>query len=195
MGSVPGLATRAHGPNDGAMTDTGAVRIETERLFLVPLDRSWRKDLVRLHRDPIVSHWLFPNGAPKESDEDSRIAHYEELWSTRGYGCFAVIDKMSGVFLGRAGPVVTPETDRVEIVWSLLSTMHSRGIATEAARATVDFTLRRSDLDLLDCYVRPDNTASQRVAAKAGFELVDERILYNMQLNYYTLARSRFGTR
>ena len=170
-------------------------RLETERLYLVPLDRSWRQDLIRLHRDPVVAHWLFPNGSPPDADNDKRIDHYEDLWKTRGYGCFAVIDKVSGVFLGRAGPIVTPETGRVEIVWSLLSTMHSRGLATEAARASVDFTFRNSELALLDCYVRPDNTPSQRVAAKAGFSLVDERFLYDMTLNYYTLARAHFGTR
>jgi RimJ/RimL family protein N-acetyltransferase len=177
------------------MSKIDGPRLETHRLYLVPLDRSWRADLIRLHRDPVVAHWLFPNGAPLPDADDKRIDHYEDLWKTRGYGCFAVLDKISGAFLGRAGPVVTPETDRVEIVWSLMSTMHSRGIATEAATATVDFTFRASNLDLLDCYVRPDNTASQRVAAKAGFSLVDQRVLYEMTLNYYSLARADFGTR
>jgi len=170
------------------------VRVETGRLFLVPLDRTWRQDLIRLHRDPVVAHWLFPNGAPPEADEDKRIAHYEDLWKERGYGCFAVVDKISGVFLGRAGPVVTPETGRVEIVWSLLSTVHSRGLATEAARASVEFVFARSGLDVLDAYVRPDNTASQRVAAKVGFALIDRRFLYAMTLDYYALARAQFGT-
>ena len=179
--------------NDRAMSQD--VRIETERLILVPLDRGWRQDLVRLHRDPVVAHWLFPNGAPPEADDDKRIAHYEDLWNSRGYGCFAVIDKMSGVFLGRAGPVETPETGRIEIVWSLMSTMHSRGLATEAARASINFTFAHSRLDVLDAYVRPDNTASQRVAGKLGYRLIDQRFLYAMTLNYYMLERARSGTR
>ena len=170
------------------------VRIETERLVLVPLDRGWRQDLIRLHRDPVVAHWLFPNGAPAEGADDERIAHYEDLWKARGYGCFAVVDKMSGAFLGRAGPVVTPETGRVEIVWSLLSSVHSRGLASEAAHAAINFTFARGDLDVLDAYVRPDNSASQRVAAKLGYCLIDERYLYGMTLNYYTLTRANFGT-
>lgn len=158
----------------------------------MPLDRSWRQDLIRLHRDPVVVHWLFPNGAPPDEDNDKRIAHYEELWRERGYGCFAVLDKMSGVFVGRAGPVVTPETGRVEVVWSLLSTVHAKGLATEAARASIDFTFARdASIDLLDAYVRPDNVASQRVAAKAGFAFIDERFLYNMQLNFYQLPRAK----
>jgi RimJ/RimL family protein N-acetyltransferase len=171
------------------------VSIESERLILVPLDRSWRQDLIRLHRDPVVARWLFPNGAPPDEDSDRFIDHYEDLWKARGYGCFAVLDKVSGVFLGRVGPGVTPETGRVEIVWSLLSTVHSRGLATEAAKASVAFTFARSGLDVLDAYVRPDNTASQRVAAKVGFALVDQRFLYARMLNYYALTRAQFGTR
>ena len=166
-----------------------SAKVETERLVLVPLDRSWRQDLIRLHGDPVVAHWLFPDGAPADEDNDKRIAHYEELWSTHGYGCFAVTDKVSGVFLGRAGPVVTPQTGRVEVVWSLMSTAHSRGLATEAARATIEFTWAKSDLPLLEAYVRPDNTASQRVAGKLGFFHVDQRFLYDMKLNFYELAR------
>jgi RimJ/RimL family protein N-acetyltransferase len=170
-------------------------RIETERLLLVPLDRSWRQDLIRLHRDPVVAHWLFPDRVPADEDDDKRIDHYEELWKTRGYGCFAIVDKTSGAFLGRAGPVVTPETGRIEIVWSMMSTVHSRGLATEAARASINFTFASSGLDVLDAYVRPDNTASQRVAGKLGYRLIDQRFLYAMTLNYYTLDRARFGTR
>jgi RimJ/RimL family protein N-acetyltransferase len=181
--------------NDHAMLAGHLVRIETERLVLVPLDRSWRNDLIRLHRDPIVAHWLFQDRVPPDEDNDKRIAHYEDLWKTRGYGCFATIDKLSGVFLGRVGPVQTPETGRIEIVWSLMSTMHSRGLATAAARATIEFTFERSGLDVLDAYVRPDNTASQRVAGKLGFQLIDQRFLYAMTLNYYMLERARFGTR
>jgi len=171
---------------------SGKTKIESERLVLVPLDRSWRQDLIRLHRDPVVVHWLFPGGkAPPDEDNDKRIAHYEELWAERGYGAFAVTDKISGAFLGRAGPVVTPETGRVEIVWSLFSTVHGQGLATEAARSAIDFTLVHSDLEVLDAYVRPDNIASQRVAAKLGFRLIDERALYGMTLNYYRLERQR----
>lgn len=167
-----------------------AARLETERLVLVPLDRSWRQDLLRLHHDPVVAHFLFLKGkAPSTEDDDKRIAHYEELWSERGYGIFAVTDKLNGAFLGRAGPVVTPETGRIEIVWSMLSTVHGRGLATEAARAAIEFTLAHSTLALLDAYVRPDNVASLNVAAKLGFRLVEPRFLYGMTLNYFTLER------
>jgi RimJ/RimL family protein N-acetyltransferase len=171
------------------------VRVETERLVLLPFGRRWREDLIRLHRDPVVARWLFPERPSSEREEDDRIAYYQDTWRGRGYGCFAVIDKISGVFLGRAGPVVTPETGRVEIVWSLLSTVHGRGLATEAARASIDFTWTNSNLPMLEAYVRPDNTASRRVAEKCGFRLIDERFLYAMTLEFYQLPRPNEGTR
>jgi len=171
------------------------IKITTERLVLVPFDRAWRQDLIRLHRDPVVAHWLFVSGkAPPDEDNDNRIAHYEALWAERGYGIFAVTDKRNGAFLGRAGPVMTPETGRIEVVWSMLSTVHGQGLATEAAQASIDFTFARSDLATLEAYVRPDNTPSQRVAAKLGFSLIDERFLYGMTLNFYRLERRRSGT-
>jgi RimJ/RimL family protein N-acetyltransferase len=102
---------------------------------------------------------------------------------------FVVLEKATDRFVARVGPMVTPETGRVEIAWSTTTEAHGKGYASEAAKAAIDFTFANSNLTGLDCYLRPDNTASRRVAEKVGFRYRDTRYLYDRPLRFYTLER------
>lgn len=165
-------------------------RIETARLALVPLDAGWCDHVLAMHHEPAVARWLFIDAPPTREQQAERIAQSEALWAERGYGLFAVLDKASGAFVGRVGPIVTPETGRVEIAWTMVSAVHGRGLASEAAKASIAFTWAHSNLDALDCYLRPDNTASRRVAEKVGFRYQDTRWLYGQVLRFYRLPRA-----
>jgi RimJ/RimL family protein N-acetyltransferase len=163
--------------------------IETARLKLVPVDASRVDDLLALFNEPVVADWLFVTGPPTREQLTERVAAAEALWRERGYGMFAVLEKATGAFVARVGAGVTPETGRIEIAWSTTTAVHGKGYATEAAKASIDFTFAKSDLAYLDCYLRPDNTASRRVAEKAGFLYQDTRYLYDRVLRYYKLPR------
>ena len=165
------------------------VCIETARLRLVPLDARWSGDLFAMFADPAVADWLFLTGPPTREQVDKRVETYGDFWRERGYGLFAALEKGSGAFVARVGALFTPETGRVEIGWSTTSRAWSKGYATEAAAASIAFTFANSTLDALDCYLRPDNTASRRVAEKVGFRYQDTRFLYDRVLRYYRMPR------
>jgi RimJ/RimL family protein N-acetyltransferase len=164
-------------------------RVETARLILVPVGARHVDDLFRLFNEPVVADWLFLTGPPTREQLEARVALSEAFWRERGYGMFAVSEKATGRFVARIGAMLTPETGRVEIAWSTITAAHGKGYATEAAKASIDFTLAHSNLDALDCYLRPDNTASRRVAEKVGFIYQDTRYLYDRVLRYYKLPR------
>lgn len=166
-----------------------SVGVETARLKLVPLSARWNDDLLRLFHDPIVADWLFVTGPPTREQLEARTKIHEQIWAERGYGMFAVVEKASDRFVARVGPMITPETGRIEIAWSTLPDVFGKGYATEAAQASIDFTFARAKLDALDCYLRPDNTASRRVAEKVGFKYQDTRFLYERPLRYYKMPR------
>lgn len=60
------------------------------------------------------------------------------------------------------------EPDEVEIGWITHPARRGLGLATEAAGAAAAHALSTLGLDHLVAYVRPDNEASLRVAAKLG---------------------------
>jgi RimJ/RimL family protein N-acetyltransferase len=163
--------------------------VETARLRLVPLGARHRDDLCRLFNDPRVADWLFLADPPTPDELDARIAAGEALWRERGYGLFAALDRATDKFVARVGALVTPETGRIEIAWTTRHDAWGKGYATEAARAAIAFTWASSTLDTLDCYLRPDNTASRRVADKVGFRFKDMRWLYDRVLRFYQMPR------
>lgn len=163
--------------------------VETARLKLLPLSARFNDDLYRLFHEPEVADWLFLTGPPTREQLEARTRIHEEIWATRGYGMFCVLEKASGRFVARVGAMTTPETGRIEIAWSTARHSWGKGYASEAARAAVDFTFANSPLEALDCYLRPDNTASRRVAENVGFSYEDTRFLYDRPLRYYRLFR------
>ena len=170
------------------MTLSG-VCVETARLKLLPLNARFNDDLFRLFHDPQVADWLFLTGPPTRAQLEARTTLHEQIWAERGYGMFAVVEKASDRFVARVGAMLTAETGRMEIAWSTVREAWGKGFAAEAARASVDFTFAHSNLDALDCYLRPDNMASRRVAEKTGFLYQDTRFLYDRPLRYYRITR------
>lgn len=166
-----------------------SVCVETARLKLVPLSARFNEDLFRLFHEPEVADWLFLTGPPTREQLEARTTQHEQVWAERSYGMFAVLEKANDRFVARVGAMTTPETGRIEIAWSTIRDAWGKGYASEAARASLDFTFAHSQLDALDCYLRPDNTASRRVAEKIGFYYQDTRFLYERPLRYYRALR------
>jgi RimJ/RimL family protein N-acetyltransferase len=167
------------------------VCVETARLKLVPLSARFNDDLFRLFHEPEVADWLFLTGPPTREQLEARTKIHEQIWAERGYGMFAVLEKASDRFVARVGAMTTPETGRTEIAWSTIKDAWGRGYASEAAKASIEFTFAHSTLAALDCYLRPDNTASRRVAEKVGFCYQDTRFLYERPLRYYRAERPK----
>ena len=166
------------------------VCIETARLKLVPSTMQWREDLFALFHEPEVADWLFLTGPPTREQLDRRIEFHEQYWRDHGYGMFLAFEREGGRFVARVGPMLTPDTGRIEIAWSTTKNAWGKGYASEAATATIDYTFAHSTLPDLDCYLRPDNHASRRVAEKVGFRYRDTRFLYDRPLRYYRITRN-----
>lgn len=165
------------------------VCVETARLKLVPSTMQWREELFSLFHEPEISDWLFLTGPPTREQLDRRLEFHEQFWRDNGYGMFVVLDRQTQAFVARVGPMLTPETGRIEIAWSTTREAWGKGYASEAANAAIAFTFAKSGLAQLDCYLRPDNTASRRVAEKVGFRYQDTRFIYDRPLRYYKMPR------
>jgi len=145
---------------------------QTERLLA---RRPTSEDRATYHAHftrPEVESWLRPSPLPPF---DAQVV--DELflgdcthWADHGFGPWVLIDKETGEFVGRGGLAWTAVEGlaEVELPWSIEPHLHRRGLATEAARAAVEWA-RELDCGQVVALTLPHNVASQRVAQKAGF--------------------------
>ncbi|MGW5737310.1 MULTISPECIES: GNAT family N-acetyltransferase [Streptomyces] len=150
--------------------------IRTPRLVL----RRWREadvaPMTAIHADPEVMRWI-GDGSVHAEEEWTRsvMAMWEHEWRTEGFGLFAVEVRATGELAGFTGlsvPHYLPEVlPAVEIGWRLGRSFWGQGLATEAARAALDFGLTDRGLERIISVVQVGNHASERVMNKLGLRV------------------------
>ena len=164
-----------------------AVRIETERLWLRPMQIGDLDEFVALHADPEVTRFIRPLD---RAGAEKRLFRDESEWRKRGHGLLAVLDLESGAFLGRCGLKHWPQFDETELGWALRRDAWGRGYATEAGRACVEWGFSELDAPYLTAMVSPDNVRSIRVAERLGLTPLREDVLLGDPVIVYSLDRA-----
>jgi ribosomal-protein-alanine N-acetyltransferase len=143
------------------------VLLKTERLFL----REWVPDDWKRYKplatDPRVLRYI--GGGVPSSDE--RIKRFVwggiEKAKTRGWILWPVIHREDAELIGFCGFGDGFPPD-VEIGWRLRPEYWGHGLATEIARAVMEYGWERFRFERLISVIHPGNRASIRVAEKLG---------------------------
>jgi RimJ/RimL family protein N-acetyltransferase len=156
--------------------------LTTERLIL----RGFREDdalaLATIHADPEVIRFIRLKPEPSLAKAWDYIAGQVGHWTLRGCGKWAAVERASGRLIGRIGFLNPPyEWPGIELGWTLSRDVWGRGLATEGARAALDWGFKTLDAGEIVSAIHPDNAPSVRVAERLG-----ERHLRNMALSGVT---------
>ena len=172
--------------------------LRTDRLIL----RAYRPDDI----DEAAAMWAdervvrFIGGAPKSRSEAwARMLRAIGSWALLGYGYWAVEERATGRHVGDAGfmeqqrEIDPPLTGMPEAGWKFSADVWERGYASEAVAAAVAWADEAlAGLDLC-CIIDPENTASIRIAEKAGFNQAGEALFDGASiLVFKRLAGPRF---
>jgi len=160
---------------------TACPTLLTERLILRPFEESDLDAYTELLGAPEVRHSLRLTGTTGRPGAWLAMAQWRGQWELRATGQFALEERATGRFVGRAG-LHRPELDDwpgVEVGWALHPDTWGRGYATEAGAASLAYAFSVMGLAEVYSVILPDNARSQAVAARLGLTLVDERVLSN----------------
>lgn len=154
------------------------VTLETLRLVL----RRWREadiaPLAAINGDADVMRWIGTGTVRDLEQTRASVAAWEREWDATGMGLFAVEVRATGELAGLTGlavPHFLPEImPAVEVAWRLGKPHWGQGIATEAARAALEFGLRDRGLAEVVAIVQVGNGASERVMQKIGMSFERE---------------------
>ena len=147
----------------------------------------------QMYADPEVMRFL-EQGTPLGRDAAFRsMAIHLGHWQLRGYGQWALEDRASGRFVGRAGLWQPEGWPGLEVGWVLAREAWGNGYATEAGQAALDYAFDVLEADEVISLIRPENTGSIRVAERLGETYRGDIELSGAPARVYARTRPRDG--
>ena len=167
--------------------------VVTSRLIL----RGWRADDVdpyaEMNSDPETMRYL--NGTFDRDGTERLVTHLIGMWVLRGHGMWAVEDRETGEFLGRAGLYFGPGWPGVEVAVSIRRDRWHQGLGTEACRAAVEWGFTTLGLDRIVTFTNRGNTGMNKIARKLNMRFLGEADAIGpwKDNNVYELSRDEWA--
>jgi RimJ/RimL family protein N-acetyltransferase len=146
----------------------GKLILETPRLLLREFDADDAEAFYPLGTDPQVTRFDTERLHSVEHAREILLAHPIADYSKHGYGRWACVLKETCQLIGFVGLKYLDSLKAVDVGYRLLPAYWNRGLATEAARASLDWGFATLGLGRIIGLVNPENVASVRVLQKLG---------------------------
>ena len=140
--------------------------LETERLILRPIAMEDFPRWAEMMGDPEAAKFL--GGAQPAAVAWRGFMTMAGAWSLTGVSMFSVIERETGLWLGRIGPWRPLGWPGPEVGWGLHPDAQGLGYGVEAATATIDYAFDVLGWTDVIHTIDPDNTPSQRLAERLG---------------------------
>ena len=165
--------------------------IVTERLVLRGFQASDFAQLAEMNADSSVMRYV--GGPISRQASDDTVRRSSEHWAEHGFGRFAIEDSRTHACIGWIGlaygnPVLPNE---VEIGWRLAHPYWGAGIATEAARAVLDWLMAAFELPCVVSIANAQNTASIAVMHRLGLRHRADLIFEGEAVTIFEITASR----
>lgn len=150
-----------------------AMEIKTERLVLRPLGPEYLHTTHEYVSDPENTRlmMLLPYDSIEETAAYLRYCAGEWTKPEPAIYEFAVL--LNGTHIGHVTLEMNGPRDTAELAWIFHPAHHGRGLATEAARAMMDYARARLGITRFIAHCDSENAASQAVMRKLGLILAD----------------------
>lgn len=152
-------------------------RIETERTLLRPYEEADSIAAFGWFGDPEAMRFE-PGGADRSVAETrERLLGYMAHQEAHGFSKWMVLSSCDRLPIGHAGLMVLEETGEIELGYRLLRSEWGKGLATEVARAWLDYGREELGLDRIIAFTQPGNQASVRVMERLGMSFCRRMVL------------------
>ena len=108
------------------------------------------------------------------------------------YGRWAVYEKQNHDFIGSFALIPVEKTGNMQLGYSLLKASWGKGYATELTLAGLHYVFIKTALTEVFGITEKENTASQKVLLKAGFEYYDSFVEDGKELLQFRYIREQY---
>lgn len=145
--------------------------IETQRLILRPFRDDDRAPMAAINGDPAVGGWL--GGPFSREQSDAFVDRVSAQIAADGFGFYAAETKADGRLIGMIGirrNVNGPAPVAIELGWRLAVAAQGTGLATEGAKACLDWGFANLDTPEILAWTAATNVRSQAVMRRIGMQ-------------------------
>jgi RimJ/RimL family protein N-acetyltransferase len=167
-------------------------RLETSRLLLRAFTPSDLDGLYLMTRDPEVMRYIGDGHALTRAETERNLALIIGAFHRRGFGRWALVGKETGALAGYCGLALGSEEVGVELAYLLAKSEWGKGLATEAASATLRYGFERLRLGSIAALTRPENIRSRRVMERLKMRYVRDGDYYGYSCVCYSVARDEW---
>ncbi len=114
----------------------------------------------------------------------AELTYWIEHQNRFGFSQWAIIENNN--LIGRAGLNHLDGSEKIELGYLLQKPAWGRGLATEIARALVEYA-NDNQIKPIVAVTHPENTASQQVLQKAGLKAAGVAFFYGKKCSYFEL--------
>ena len=148
---------------------TSFMIFETPRLIVRQLSFADADNFYTLNSDPDIVRFIRPPRTRAESDEKLKEAIQVNNTNKNGFGGWVVETKGDHDFVGFFCLFTLPDSNEINMGYSLLKRNWGFGYATEFTKAGIKYCFNKLQLKRLVATTAPENIASQKILLKCGF--------------------------
>lgn len=117
-----------------------------------------------------------------------------EHFAKYNFGAWIWCDKANGEYIGRGGlkNFILEEKNEIELSYAIKKEYWHQGIATEIAKASIEFGLDNLGLKQIICFTLPENKQSQKVMEKLEFRYEKDFLHANLLHKLYRFRIDNF---
>lgn len=126
-----------------------------------------------IYAEPSITRYM--EGLFEDRDQERRyIESYRKcMYEFYGFGIWTVILRETGEIIGRAGLTMRGGSDVPELGFVIGVPWQGRGLAREVCEAILKYGEKELELEKVQAYVEPENTASEALLQWLGFAATD----------------------
>ena len=165
------------------------IKLETERLTLIPFERS---DLHLLHEtftNPFVRKYLWDDEVISIEQTSDILELSESAFERQSWGLWKIIMKNEQAFAGFVGLWKFFDEQQPQLLFGLLPAYSGLGYATEASTAVADYAFTKLGYTYIIASLDTPNAASEKVCQRLKMIKMEERLVNNKMTTFYKIKK------
>lgn len=132
------------------------------------------EDFFRIYSDPAITKFMEGLYPDQEQEKEYIREYIKKVYTFYEFGVWTVVEKSSGLVIGRAGFSYREGYDEPELGFIIGVPWQRRGYAEEVCRGILAYGMDRLRFCEVNALVETENEASLKLCDKLGFQAVQE---------------------